>query len=248
MLYAFALNHRNAGAVFQNPDDLQLFLDGRLVDPNIVAMIKGCGVNMTEFAPTPEPDDEPIVLFPARIIGDKGVNEFVEAARILKGRGVNARFVLAGRTDADNPTDIGEAGIRAWEKEGLVEWAGFSSAMAATLNEAHIVCMPSYREGLPRVLIEAAACSRAIVTTDVPGCREVVRDGANGILVPVRDGAATADAIARLLDDDELRRRMGARGREIAMDEFSVEDFVERSLDAYARVLPRGRWRDSAPA
>ncbi len=232
-LYLFALGHPNCVAIFQNPDDLQLFLDNRLVDPGIVEMIRGCGVDMTRFAQRPEPAGEPVVMFPARILGDKGVHEFIAAARALRGR---ARFVLVGRTDPDNPTDVGEAGIRAWEEEGIVTWRGFSEDMPATLAEASIVCMPSYREGLPRGLIEAAAIGRAIVATDVPGCREIVRDGDNGLLVPARDGAATTAAIARLLDDPDLRRRMAARSREIAVTEFSVELFVEQSMAAYARA------------
>lgn len=232
-LYLFALGHRNCVAIFQNPDDLKLFLDARLVDPGIVVMIRGCGVDMQRFAPQPEPEGEPVVMFPARILGDKGVHEFIAAARALKGR---ARFVLVGRTDPDNPTDVGEDGIRAWEREGIVTWHGFSKDMTRTLADATIVCMPSYREGLPRGLIEAAAVGRAIVTTNVPGCREIVRDGDNGLLVQARDGAATAAAVERLLDNAELRRRMAARGREIAETEFSVELFVEQSLAAYARA------------
>ena len=240
--YRFALDHRNAHAIFQNPDDLRLFRDAGLVDPAITSMIKGCGVDMTLFAPTPEPDGPPVVMFPARILGDKGVHEFVAAARILKQRGADARFVLVGRTDPDNPTDVGEAAIKAWTDEGAAEWWGFADDMAATLGKAHVVCMPSYREGLPRVLIEAAACGLPIVTADIPGCREIVRDGDNGTLVPVRDGPATAEAIGRLLDDAGLRQRMGGRGRVIAVDEFSVEDFIAKSLAAYRAVLPGGPW------
>jgi len=232
-LYLLALGHKNCVAIFQNPDDLQLFFDNRLVDPGIVTMIKGCGVDMTRFAQRPEPEGEPVVMFPARILGDKGVHEFIAAARALKGR---ARFVLVGRTDPDNPTDVGEAGIRTWEREGIVAWQGFSEDMPETLAQATIVCMPSYREGLPRGLIEAAAVGRAIVATDVPGCREIVRNGDNGLLVPARDGAATTAAIATLLDDPELRRRMAARSRAIAESEFSVELFVERSMAAYERA------------
>jgi glycosyltransferase involved in cell wall biosynthesis len=240
--YAFALGHRNAHAIFQNPDDLKLFLDSALVDRSITSMIKGCGVDMAAFAPGGEPEGPPVVMFPARILGDKGVHEFVAAARLLKQKGAAARFVLVGRTDADNPTDVGETGIKAWTDEGAVEWWGFAHDMAATLAKAHIVCMPSYREGLPRVLIEAAACGLPIVTANVPGCREIVRDGDNGFLVRPRDGPATAEAIAKLLDDAALRQRMGGRGRAIAVAEFSVEDFVSMSLAAYRAVWPAGPW------
>ena len=234
-LYRFALGHRNAVAIFQNPDDLALFRGGRLVDPAITVMIRGCGVDMQRFAQQPEPAGPPVVVFPARILGDKGVHEFVAAARTLNDR---ARFVLVGRTDPDNPTDVGEDGIRTWEREGILTWRGFSDDMPGALAQATIVCMPSYREGLPRVLIEAAAVGRAIVATDVPGCREIVRDGDNGLLVPARNGAATTAAIARLLDDPALRTRLALRGRAIAEAEFSVDLFVRQSLAAYRRVLP----------
>ena len=189
-----------------------LFLRHAVVRRDITVMIKGCGVDTREFPYTPEPPGPPLVLFPARIIGDKGVREFVTAARILKGEGIHARFRLLGRTDPDNPTNVAESEVRAWEAEGIVEWRGFSTEMPIELALAHVVCMPSYREGLPRVLIEAASIGRAIVTTDVPGCREVVRDGDNGFLVPVRDAVKLALALRRLIDDPKLRRDMGARG------------------------------------
>jgi glycosyltransferase involved in cell wall biosynthesis len=234
-LYRFALRHPNAVAIFQNPDDLDLFRTNQLVDPAITVMIRGCGVDMNTFAQQPEPEGKPVVVFPARVLGDKGVHEFVAAARQLHDR---ADFILVGRTDPDNPTDVGEDGIRAWEREGIVTWQGFSKDMPAALAQANIICMPSYREGLPRVLIEAAATGRAIVATDVPGCREIVRDGDNGLLVPARDGPATAAAVERLLDDPSLRARFAARGRARAEAEFSVELFIVQSLDAYRRVSP----------
>ena len=237
VLYRAALSHPNARVIFQNPDDLALFESEHLVHPHTQRMIKGCGVSMDDFAPTLEPGGEPVVLFPARIIGDKGVREFVEAARVLQDQDVKAHFRLVGRTDPDNPTDIGEATVRKWEADGVVECRGFATDMAAEFAQCHIVCMPSYREGLPRVLIEAAACGRAIVTSDVPGCREIVRDGKTGILVPVRDGPATADALRTLIEDDDLRRAMGGSGRKFAADNFSVTDFVAKSIGVYGQIM-----------
>ena len=236
-LYRFALAHRNCRAIFQNPDDLGLFHNRGLVERGKETMIKGCGVDIHRFAEQPEPSGPPVVMFPARILGDKGVHEFVFAARTLKHDGIAARFVMVGRTDPDNPTDVGEATIRAWEREGLVEWWGFSRDMAASLAQATVVCMPSYREGLPRVLIEAGAIGRAVVTTNVPGCREIVHDGDTGLLVPVRDGNATAAAIRQLLDDPERRRAMARRARARVAAKFSEEVFVARSLDVYRQVL-----------
>ncbi len=237
-LYGFALGHRKARAIFQNPDDLALFEGHGLVGTTPVHMIKGCGVDLAAFVPTPEPSGPPVVVFPARLIEDKGLHEFIAAAKVVKHKGLDAVFHLVGRTDADNPTDVGETMIRRWEAAGLIEWQGFASDMPKIFAACHIVCLPSYREGLPRTLIEAAACGRAIVATDVPGCREVVRDGDNGVLVPARDGAATAAAVIRLIEDPNLRRAMGLRGRAIAEAEFSVEDFVARSLVVYDEVCP----------
>jgi glycosyltransferase involved in cell wall biosynthesis len=238
-LYRYALGHPNARVIFQNPDDLGMFLDRRLVRPDITVMIKGCGVDMTTFAPAPAPDGPITVMFPARILGDKGVHEFIHAARALKADGAQARFILVGRRDPANPTDVAEAAIRGWEAEGVVEWWGFRTDMPQVLPQAHIVCMPSYREGLPRGLIEAAACGLPIVTADVPGCREVVRHGESGFLVPARDGPATAAAIGKLLNDAGLRRSMGRAARQLALDEFTVEAFVADTLATYDAVRAR---------
>lgn len=236
--YKFALGHSNGRVIFQNPDDLNLFLGEHLVDRNRSIIIKGTGVDLDKFRVLPEPPDRPVVMFPARVIGDKGVHEFVAAAKALKSRSQQVQFVIVGRTDPDNPTDVGEPTIREWERDGLVEWWGFSDDMADTLPKANVVCMPSYREGLPRVLIEAAACGRPIVTADVPGCREIVKDGENGFLVPVRDGTATADAIERLLIDAGLRQRMASRSRQIAEAEYALQAFVTNTFTVYDSVCP----------
>ena len=240
-LYRLALAHGHSLTIFQNPDDLVVFKERRLVPLERAVMIRGCGVDMQVFAAQPEPvtDSEhpPVVMFPARLLGDKGVREFVAAAEQLRAAGVKARFVLVGRRDPDNKTDIGEAALQDWVASGTVQYWGFSEDMPATLARAHVIVMPSYREGLPRGLIEAAAIGRAIVTTDAPGCREVVRHEENGLLVPVGSGAAVAAAIRRLLEDPSLRQRLAARGRVIAEEEFSVEHFVDASLSTYDRVL-----------
>ena len=241
-LYRFALHHRNGLAIFQNPDDLGVFERRDLLPAGRYVMIRGCGVDMQRFSEQPEPAiaaaAPPVVMFPARLLGDKGVREFVFAAERLKAAGSRARFVLVGRRDPDNPTDIGEAQLRAWVEGGTVEHWGFAEDMPAVLAQAHVIVLPSYREGLPRGLIEAAAIGRAIVTADAPGCREVVRHEENGLLVPVGDGPATAAAIDRLLRDDALRHRLAAQGRAIAVAEFSVEQFVAESRAAYQALLP----------
>jgi glycosyltransferase involved in cell wall biosynthesis len=218
--------------IVQNPDDAEA-LARMGVDRARIRLIPGAGVDTERFSPRPEPEGVPVVMLASRLLWDKGVGEFVEAARRLKGRG---RFVLVGAPDPHNPASVTEADLRAWREEGVIEWWGAQEDMPATLNAAHIICLPSYREGMPKVLLEAMACGRPVVTTDAPGCRDCVADGDNGLLVPVRDAQALAVAIERLLDDAALRRRMGQRGRERAVAEFSQERVIAETLAVYRQV------------
>jgi len=200
-------------------------------------MIRGVGVDTSEFSPCPELSEPICVVLAARILWDKGVGEFVEAARQLKQDGVEARFILVGNPDADNPASIPEKTLHAWQKEEVVEWWGHRDDMVAVFHAAHIVCLPSYREGLPKVLLEAAACGRSIVTTDVPGCREVVRDGENGLLVPARNAQALSEALLCLIKNPELRAQMGRRSREIMFKEFSSEKVIAQTLSVYKELI-----------
>jgi glycosyltransferase involved in cell wall biosynthesis len=177
------------------------------------------------------------VVLAARMLRDKGVIEFVEAARSLRTAGVQARFVLVGETDQGNPTAISVEQLRHWADSGDVEWWGQRNNMQEVLAQSHIVCLPSLREGVPKVLIEAAACGRAIVTTDAPGCREIVRHGDNGLLVPVRNSKALADALRILILNPDIRANMGRKGREIAVQEFSMERVVNETLTVYRELL-----------
>lgn len=219
-------------ALVQNPDDARLLVKAGVPERNI-RIIRGSGVDLDRFMPTPEPEGIPVVVLPARLLWDKGVGEFVQASRILRERGVAATFVLAGDPDAMNPAAIPMEKVQEWVREDLVRHAGWVEDMPSMLAASHVVCLPSYREGLPKSLIEAAAAGRPIVTTDVPGCREVVTDGYNGFLVPPRSPSALADALARLIGDRELRRKMGERGRERAVTEFGLRGVVERTLSIY---------------
>jgi glycosyltransferase involved in cell wall biosynthesis len=171
------------------------------------------------------------------MLRDKGVVEFVAAAERLKADGVAARFALVGDPDPDNPASIPVDTLRRWSAGGAVEWWGWRDDMVEVFHQSHVVCLPSYREGLPKALIDAAACGRAIVTCDVPGCREVVREGDNGLLVPPRDAAALAAALRRLLADAALRRAMGERGRARAVAEFSLGRVIEQTLELYRALL-----------
>jgi glycosyltransferase involved in cell wall biosynthesis len=174
-----------------------------------------------------------VVVFAARLLRDKGTSEFVAAARLLRQRGVEARFVLAGERDPLNPSTVSARDVDGWVREGVVESLGWVSDMPALLAGCHIVCLPSHREGLPKSLIEAAAAGRPIVTTDVPGCRDVVRHEDNGLVVPARDARALADAMQRLIEDAALRAQMGARGRVRAEQEFGLDAVIHQTLALY---------------
>lgn len=219
--------------IFQNPDDRSIFLENRLVDPGRVALIRGSGVDNQRFTPSPEPDGMPVVILPARLLWDKGVGEFVGAAQRVQADGLRARFVLVGDSDSENPAAVPVAQIREWEKKGIIEWWGWQEDMVMVYAQANIVCLPSYREGVPKTLIEAAACGRPMVASDVPGCREIVRPGENGLLVPARDIAALVVSLEQLIQDADMRRAMGIRGRKIAEDEFSMDSIISRTLKVY---------------
>ncbi len=232
-----ALRRRGAFTIVQNPDDERALRDTRLLDHERVVRIAGSGVDVERFVPTPEPPGPPLVVLPARLLWDKGVGEFVAAARLLRGRGVEARFALVGERDAENPSAVSDAELEAWRNEGVIECAGRRDDMPAVYAEAALVCLPSYREGLPKVLLEAGAAGRPAVTTDVPGCREVVRDGVNGLLVPARDAGALAEALARLLADAALRARFGAAARERVLREFADTHIIGQTLALYEQAL-----------
>ena len=227
---------RGTSVIVENKDDQAIISDLGVADQHI-HLVCGAGVDTLVYAPSPEPDGVPLVVLPARMLWDKGVEEFVDAARQLRQRGMEARFVLVGEPDAENPASVPERQLAAWQNEGAVEWWGRREDMPRVYAQSHIVCLPSYREGLPKTLLEAASCARPVVTTNVPGCRDVVRDGDNGFVVEARNATALANALARLLADPELRQRMGQRGRERVLNEFSQERIVGQVLALYRGVL-----------
>ena len=232
-----ALATRRVRCVFQNPDDRDVFVSRRLVDPSRTVIVRGSGVDTDRFAPAPEPPGVPIVLLASRLLWDKGIGELIEAVRTLKAEGLTFRLILAGTPDPANPASIPQATLSAWEREGLVELPGFVRDMAPLLRQSHIACLPSYREGLPLFLLEAAATGLPCVTTDVPGCREAVLHGQNGLLVPVRTVAPLANALRTLLADTTLRRNMGHRGRALALEHFAVSVVVRGIFEVYGALL-----------
>jgi glycosyltransferase involved in cell wall biosynthesis len=239
VLYRGFLPRRSSRVIFQNRSDRDHFLAARLVPEASVVVIPGSGVDIRRFHVTPEPAGEPVVLMASRMLWDKGVGELVEASRLLRARGLKPRIVLAGRPDAGNPRTISQEQLRQWGADEGVEWVGHREDMPDLYARAQVVVLPSYGEGLPKSLVEAAACGRAIIATDVPGCREAVDDGVNGLLVKSRDPVSLADAIQALLQDPDRRAAMGRRGRERAEREFSDEQIVGQTLAVYDELLSR---------
>ncbi|MDX9687532.1 glycosyltransferase family 4 protein [Halopseudomonas formosensis] len=237
VLYRFALGKKRLKVIFQNPDDRDLLVNIKAITLDQVEMIRGSGVDLSLFDAKSEPQGLPVVCFAARLLRDKGIYEFINAARILRNKGVLARFVVAGDIDPGNPTSVSAGDLERWRDEGAVEVLGYQRDIAALFSSVNLVVLPSYREGLPKVLIEAAAAGRAVVTTDVPGCRDAIEPDVTGLLVPAKNAELLAEAIEKLVVDDLLRKAMGAAGRDLAEREFGIEKVIERHLDIYAKVV-----------
>lgn len=233
--YRLALSGDGSRVIFENSSDLDEFVERGLAERSISRVIVGAGVDVEKFRPPAEDGGVARILLAARMLRQKGVVEFVEAARRLRSEGADARFLLAGDSDPTNPTSIEAEQLRAWGREDGLEWLGRvpHDRMPGLMRSADVVCLPSYREGAAKVLLEAAASGRAIVTTDAPGCREAVEPGESGLLVPPRHPDALAQALGRLISDPDLRRRMGRRGRELAVEQFSVSRVVDKTVDVY---------------
>ena len=238
-LMRFALRGRRARLILQNRDDARMFLDHRLIDEARVRVIAGSGVDCVRFVPQTRPrNDPPRVLLAARLLWEKGLAEYVEASRSLRAQGRRVRFLLAGASDPGNPAAVPEATVRGWADEGAIEWIGHVDDMPALFASSDIFVLPSYyREGLPKSLIEAAACALPLITTDMPGCRDVVTDGVDGLIVPPANADALCTAIARLLDAPELARTLGLAARARALAEFDERIVIRRTLETYGEVL-----------
>lgn len=239
-LLRLLLHPPGAMVVFENPDDLRANAELGTVRADECVLIRGAGVDVASFRPHAGSSELPVVTLAARMLRDKGVEEFAQAARELKRRGVKAIFRLAGDVDPTNPTSLTAAQLQAWHDEGTVDWLGHCTDMPAVWGESDIACLPSYREGLPKALLEALACGLPVVATDVPGCRETVDPGANGFLVPARDSVALADALQALIVSPELRERFGQRSRDKAVTEFADEVVVAATLSLYDEAVRTG--------
>ena len=224
-----------------NADDREALarLAGRPVET--VAVLPGTGVDLDRFAVAPEPDGPVVAAFVGRMLGEKGLEELAAAARLLRGRGTPLRIRLVGAPDRESPTAIPEARLRAWTAEGVLAWTGPTDDVAAVWRAAHLAVLPSHREGLGMSVLEAAACGRAAVATDVPGCREAVEHGVTGLLVPARDPAALADALAALAGDPVRRRAMAAAARSRVEARFGLPSVRAGLIVLYERRLGGAR-------
>ena len=238
-LYRVALGHRNLKVIFQNPDDRASLAKLAHLPGSKVAMIRGSGVNLAQYSHTPIPLGVPVVLQAARLLADKGVREFVQAAKLLKQQGVSARFCLVGALDPANPASLTDTELTQWANEGVVELWGQRSDMPDVIGSAHMVVLLSYREGLPKVLMEAAACGRAVVTTNVPGCRDAIAPHVTGVLVPVRDSVALAQALKGLINDPVRCQTMGNAGRALAERAFDIRKVVAAHLRIYQELMDK---------
>lgn len=237
-LYKAALAHKKSRVIVQNIHDYNVVLNSGWTDRDRIRLIRGSGVDLNSFKPTNESPDDMILILASRMLWDKGVGVFVEAARDLLSKGAAARFVLVGDPDLGNPNSVTRQQLIEWAEEPGIEWWGYRDDMEQVLNQASIVCLPTYYgEGVPKVLIEAAASGKPVVATDIPGCAEIIKHDINGILVPTKDAEALAKALALLINDKELRLKMGLNGRRIAENEFSIESVIKQTMDIYQELL-----------
>jgi glycosyltransferase involved in cell wall biosynthesis len=234
-----AMGGVGARLIVQNETDLRYFVNGALVTRDHARLIQGSGVDCARFHPrrearTPGPLR---VLLAARLLWDKGIGEFVQAAQCLRAGGRDIHFILAGEPDPGNPASIPPSTVRSWVAAGILRWVGYVDDMPALMREVDVVVLPSYREGLSKSLIEAAACGKAVITTDTPGCRDVVTHGREGLLIPVREWEPLAAAIGKLDDDRDLVRTLGEAARVRAVSEFEETIVIARTLEVYSELL-----------
>jgi glycosyltransferase involved in cell wall biosynthesis len=237
ILYRLPMSHRNQRVIFQNSTDRDI-LKKCSIDETKARFIRGSGVDINSITPCSEPDGELVIVMASRLLKDKGVVEFINAARLIKKKGLKVRFQLIGEPDLDNPKSVTDDEYKSWCNEKVVECLGYRSDVTDLFSKAHIVTLPSYYgEGLPKVLIEAAACGRPIITTDMPGCRDAIEPNVSGLLVPAHDAVALSKAIEELIENKELRQKMGEAGRKLAEKEYDINIVVDEHLSIYKELL-----------
>lgn len=236
--FRWVMAGRNTRVIFQNDTDKELMIRYvGLAESNCI-MIRGSGVDLDAFPYVPEPEGRPQVVMASRLLKDKGVMEYVQAARMLKEQGVEADFILAGEPDVVNPATVTLGDIQPYIDDESINWIGHCDDIAGLFARSHIVVLPSYREGFPKVLIEAAACGRVVVTTDVPGCRDAIINGETGLLVRGKDSVDLANAIQKLTEDADIMQFMGRKAHRHAKQNYSVKQAIEAHIKAYSNLTP----------
>ena len=239
ILYRISFSHFNKRVIFQNKDDQTILSKLCRLTPKETCLIKGSGIDLSTFSYKEIGSELPIILFASRLLKDKGVKEFVMAAKSVNKEFQRARFVIVGEPDFDNPSSVIQEEIDEWKQKGEVELWGHRENMNMVISQSTIVVLPSYREGLPKILIEASACGRAIITTDVPGCRDAIKKNITGILVPVQNQKELANKITYLLDRPELCMKMGLAGRKYAEECFDINKVVDKQIHIYDELSMR---------
>ena len=237
--YKIALSQKYKTIIFQNTSDEKILTDVAKLKEFDKVLIKGSGADLSVYNYSPENITNNVkIVMACRLLKEKGVYQYIEAARIVKEQYPNTEFLLVGTPDLENPNTVKQIEIDSWVNKNLITYLGHRSDIPAVFADSNIVCLPSfYGEGVPKVLIEAAACGRAIVTTDNPGCRDAVIEGETGLTVPIRDARALAIAIQKLISEPELRVSMGNKARAFAEAEFDVDSVVSKHLDIYVNLI-----------
>jgi len=236
--YNLAFGHKNQTTIFQNPNDRDLLVKWGILSKDKTVVIRGAGVDLAQYPFCDEPSGVPVITFAGRLLRDKGVEEFVEASRLLRARGVKVFFWLIGEPDSGNSNSVTTKQLDEWQKLDLIKYFSYRSDIASLFSQSNMISLPSYYgEGLPKVLVEAAACGRAVITTDHPGCRDAIGPNVTGVLVPIRNVIALADAIEDLINNPEKRKQLGQAGRVLAEKEFSIEKIIDEHMKIYNELF-----------
>jgi glycosyltransferase involved in cell wall biosynthesis len=241
--FRLLLNRKNSRLILQNADDQNFFVNSKIIKRERTIKIKGSGVDVEKYTVEPEPKtDKIIVSLVSRMLWNKGIGEIVEAARLLKKTNPNVVIRLIGAPDLLNSKTVSQEQLESWHKEGVIEYLGRRSDIVNVWHESHIATLPSsYGEGLPKCLLEAGACEKPMVTTDIPGCRELVQNNVNGLIIPPRNAEELAKAIAKLAEDEDLRKKLGKTARQMIIDDFSSKVVAKETGELYSSLYEENK-------
>ena len=235
--FSYALNHPNQKIIVQNKDDKKKIINWLGLNENKVVLFRGSGVNLSKFINLDYSSDIITVCFASRLLYDKGVMDYVSAAKLIYNRGFKVKFLLAGDLDPGNPTSLKESDLLKIKKDKIIQLLGYQRDIPSLFARSHIICLPSYGEGLPKTLVEAAAASRAIITTNSPGCRDAIIPNKTGLIVPEKNPEKLADALQWLIENPKKIIAMGKEGRKLAEKEYPIEKIIQKHLSIYKYLI-----------